>query len=163
MTRWNEVRDTDANQKKMLELAFKETGCGSLKWIELAHNTVFWPLVLFKITNIICITWKFPDQYYIVYWIKIHVDIVRLIYLKIWQVIEKQIFYTSDRSTYSTARWNYKLSYTLLHSFVPAQLVRNLANRCIAQNSPGTTKVPPYVFKCLKYETRNVTQTECVQ
>ena len=39
----------------MLQLAFKETSCGGLKWIELAQNTVFWPSVLFKITNIICI------------------------------------------------------------------------------------------------------------
>jgi len=46
----------------MLKPAFKETGCGDLKWIELAQNTVCWPSVLFKITIIICITWKFPDQ-----------------------------------------------------------------------------------------------------
>jgi hypothetical protein len=80
MTIWNDVWGNDANQKKILKLAFKETGCGGLQWIELAQKTVYWPSVLNKINNIVFITWTFPDQYHIVYRITIHVDKITLIY-----------------------------------------------------------------------------------
>ena len=71
------MRRTDAKQKEMLKLAFKETGRGDLNWIELAQNTVYWSSVLVKITIIIFITRTF------VYRIKIHVDMIRIIYIKI--------------------------------------------------------------------------------
>lgn len=58
-----------------------------------------------------------------------------------------------DALTTSQCAENYKLSYTLLHSFVPAQLARNLADRCIAQNTPRHYESAPICFQM--FEIRN--------
>jgi hypothetical protein len=89
--------------------------------------------------------------------------------------LEDHVALWSRRPTQTSwPSWGPQISY-VSYSFVPVQYIiilncwmpfsanfaRNLAGRCAAENTPGAMKAPPYVFKCLKPKTRNVTQTEC--
>jgi hypothetical protein len=152
----DEIKRRRRKSEENIKAGLKETGCKDLKWIDLAHNTDYWRSILIKITNI------HSTRIKIIY----HVDITRPIYKK-----------KSNLQKWSKSWFSIKL---IALTISQRDKITNCGIHCcthlcqyswlkiwwtdVSHRIPQALwKCPPYVFKCLKYETRNMTQTDCVQ